>query len=694
MKYIQSIRILSAVVLLAVAGGATLHAESWPVSIEGFVAPKPGEHPRLLFRKDDVADLRAKAKTAVGKAMIERLKYLLGGGEAMPTEFNPNPPLNIGPKGPAQLKPGAFTVNHAAGFGLLYQLTGEKKYADLARKCLDKVFEGQVDRDERYSWTHPGTGFRLSGVLQGVSIAYDLCYDGWDEEYRREVAKEIQTNAPRKYNGKGGPFTLEELAKGSKYPPSSNHYGAYLSGPGFAALALKGDPGADDKRLEKILKTVESSMRTVMTRAYGDRGWFGEGTGSDKTACFPGLVGLMQSMRIAHGKDWCEGAPNGRHVILTRALELTNAPDMVARPPRGLYAHGTDSFYGGRRATYRDSGGWSSDGLFSIGLGALPDRYKPGMKWIYQNFVEPDTDPTERIYEARIDPLHAVYAFVNWPLDVEAENPEKAFPLAIHDSVHGYVLARSGFSVDRNEVLFTGLCRKGPTGYHKTRAPQDVWVWFRDYRIHMGQFSRRGISNWKAGSDGSAMFTNSGNVWAIDYSGAAGCEGAIAAMGRVPIHVKKLVKADKVPDDKIDLSGKWSDGVTIEQDGKTVTATTPKGWKTATGTLEGRTIKMRFGAKGKIKLTGRVSPGANTIDWSNGYTWKRRIKTPRWKYAPGEKVKVSSVKSGRRTVTIVTFAVDGEHPEPKVDGNTIQLGKQRIELDDGRLVLKQFRARK
>ena len=140
-------------------------ASNWPADVKNFTPPAKGEHPRLLFRKADVPDLKKKAETEVGKAMIARLKYLLGGGEAMPKQFNPNPPLNIGPKGPGTLKPGAFTVNHAAGFGLLFQLTGEKKYADLGRQCLEVVFKGQVDRDERYSWHAPGTGFSLVGCL-------------------------------------------------------------------------------------------------------------------------------------------------------------------------------------------------------------------------------------------------------------------------------------------------------------------------------------------------------------------------------------------------------------------------------------------------------------------------------------------------------------------------------------------------
>lgn len=500
--------------------------EAWPATVPNFRPPEKGEHPRLLFRKDDLQALRKKATTPVGKAMVQRLKYLLGGGEAMPAEFNPNPPLNIGPKGPGQLKPGAFTVNHAAGFGLLYQLTGEKKYANLASQCLDKVFAGQVDRDERYSWKAPGTGFRLSGVLQGVAIAYDLCYDAWPDDYRLKVVKEIQTNAP----GDGGKkLTLEFLASGGRYPPSSNHYGAYLAGPGFAALAIRHDTGADDARLDKILQTVDKSMKTLLTEGFGDGGWFGEGSGSDKTATLPGVNGLMQALRLADGKDWCEGAPNGRMVILTRALELVPGPDAVHRPARGHYAYGTTFWPNTKRANFPDQGGWSADGLFCIGIGAIPERYRPGLAWMYENFVETDVKPEARIYEARIDPLHAVYAFVNWPIDRPSANPDRVFPLAVHDKLHGYVLCRNRIQ-DDNDCLFTGLARRGPVGYHKVRAPQQVMVWGLGLRTTMGSLEGD-TSHWQPGADGSAVFTVGGVPWAIDYSGASGAPAVIINVG-------------------------------------------------------------------------------------------------------------------------------------------------------------------
>lgn len=667
----------------------TIHADPnrWPQPVKGFVPPKGGEHPRLLFREGDVEALRDKAKTPVGQAMVARLKYLLGGGDAMPTEFNPNPPINIGPKGPGQLKPGAFTVNHAAGFGLLYQLTGDKKYADLARQCLDKVFAGQVDRDERYGWKTPGTGFRISGVHQGVAIAYDLCYDAWPEDYRKQVVTEIQTNAPGSGRKK---YTLEFLARGGGYPPSSNHYGAYVGGPGIVALALVGDPGVDSDRMRKLLETVENSMRTVLTKGYGDGGWFGEGSGSDKTAMQPGLLGLIQSMRVAGGKDWCAGAPNARQIMLTRVLEFIDAEDGVRRPSRGYYAHGPHFWPGGTRDRFADRGGWSADGVFCIGIGALPKRYGPGMKWVYENFVEPDTDPTKRIYEARIDPLHAVYAFVNWPLETQAENPAKAWPLAVLDRLHGYVLCRSGFS-GPDDILFTGLCRTGPTGYHKVRPPQDVIVWASGYEVTVGRFGRSGISKWRPGADGSAMFTHGKESWAIDYSGAAGCKGLIVTTAksgpRVTPPVQKL--AD-VPDDKIDLTGSWTDGgpISVKQDGRKLTITFGTVRKRVkTGTLKGRQLHLVWNKT--RTLVGTVSADAQTVQWGGGI-WSREQKGPRWEFTAGQPVKPVTVTVGGQKVHVVTFAPDGKHPEVKVVGAKIVIGKQTIELTGGQLELRTF----
>ena len=272
-----------------------------PAKLSNWQPLQAGEHPRLLFRAADVPAMKQRAATPAGQAMIARLKHLLGGGEAMPTVFNDNEPVNKGPKGPRELPVGAFTAAHAAGFGLLFQVTGEQRYADLARECLDKVFAGQVDRDERYSWTHPGTGFRVSGMLQAVALAYDLNYTGWPADYRQDVLNKIQ-NIQAKTIGKGKQYTLQTVAAGGGYPPGSNHFGAYVGG-AIAALAILGDPGADDAKLKKVIATAHKATQQLLTSGFGDYGWFAEGSGSDRTAMQPGMLGFFQAQKLCLGLD-------------------------------------------------------------------------------------------------------------------------------------------------------------------------------------------------------------------------------------------------------------------------------------------------------------------------------------------------------------------------------------------------------
>ena len=127
------------------------------LKVADFKPVAPGEHPRLLFRKADVPALRKKAETPDGKAILQRLRLLLDGKnlDTLPTVFNSTAPNNHNTSPVLPL--GAFTTWHGAGYGFLYQITGEKKYADLARQAVQWCFDGKVDIDNRYAWCRPGT---------------------------------------------------------------------------------------------------------------------------------------------------------------------------------------------------------------------------------------------------------------------------------------------------------------------------------------------------------------------------------------------------------------------------------------------------------------------------------------------------------------------------------------------------------
>ena len=63
---------------------ALFASELKPTQVPGHQAVRSGEHPRLLFRKSDLPEIKRRAKTPEGQAIVAQLKKALGGGEAMP----------------------------------------------------------------------------------------------------------------------------------------------------------------------------------------------------------------------------------------------------------------------------------------------------------------------------------------------------------------------------------------------------------------------------------------------------------------------------------------------------------------------------------------------------------------------------------------------------------------------------------
>src|SRR5689334_2313150 len=75
---------------VSIAAGADAESTPWPAPVPRFVAPAAGEHPRLFFRKSELPEIRRRAQTPEGQAIVKRLRVLLNGsdGESMPTIFN------------------------------------------------------------------------------------------------------------------------------------------------------------------------------------------------------------------------------------------------------------------------------------------------------------------------------------------------------------------------------------------------------------------------------------------------------------------------------------------------------------------------------------------------------------------------------------------------------------------------------
>ena len=385
------------------------------------------------------------------------------------------------------------------------------------------------------------------------------------------------------------------------------------------------------------------------------------------------------------------GSSNARHMVLTRILELIPDDEGAWRAGRGQYAFGP---YFMRYANLRDHGhGWSEDGMFALAFGAMPASDRPGLRWVYDHFIEPDTPLTEQVFDTPISPLQAVYAFANWPIDEAAENPAATWPLAIYDQLHGYVLARNGFA-GSDDIVFTGLSRTGPVGYHKNKPVQTVMIGGMGYRIEAGRFSREGIQNFQTlDNAGSCSFTNGQRAYLIDYSGQSGCDGVIISNNSKKISVKPPASAaNTIADEDINLSGDWDGGakIRIKVDGDAMTIRSfnkrKNTWKdTATGSLEGRVLTAKFK---KATYKGTINDTADRIDWDNNTTWTKHGAATGWTPQPGDKVKIINHELPAGPVAIILFDAAGEFPAHASNGNDLVIGNQTYVFDGASLSIK------
>ena len=149
----------------------------------GFVPPRPGEHPRLLFRKKDLPALKEKM------ARLARL-----GRCELPAE-------------------------------MMYPFTGRREHAEAGRAAAERLMKTPGSRILEYA-----------DVPSRLAILYDLNYDGWDAAFRREVTDWLQRTLRV--------FLFGQADSGSKPTPWSTWQGRARSCAGLACLAILGEKGA------------------------------------------------------------------------------------------------------------------------------------------------------------------------------------------------------------------------------------------------------------------------------------------------------------------------------------------------------------------------------------------------------------------------------------------------------------------
>ncbi len=155
------------------------------------------EHPRLLFRQEDLPALQAKAKTPFGQAALAAMQ-------------------------------------DAAGLALRYRLTGDAALAEESRRKASALMADQTSGSK--SVAHRVWSWRA----EEISLAFDLCHDAWPADYRQEVAAYLAKVAEQAFFNHGS-FT-EYISWGL----TTRHAPNLLYGPALAGLAILGEPEPPD----------------------------------------------------------------------------------------------------------------------------------------------------------------------------------------------------------------------------------------------------------------------------------------------------------------------------------------------------------------------------------------------------------------------------------------------------------------
>ena len=385
---------------------------------EGFQPVRPGERPRILFRKSDIPALKKKLATPLGKVLFEKM--------------------------------GNEQAADAIGAGVKYQLTGEAEFADLARKLAEMQMAG---KGGSYS------GRTAAGRRpQQVAVAYDLCCDAWPADFKKQAVAYMLKSAEETAAGRG---------MGGNSHVCSNWWAKPYSALAFIGLALWGEKGPQppappaptspaEKALHdfdlaewKRLGEVNMDYQLILERGRQLMYWHcreSVGTGGFRGEC--AHYGLKATEMPA------EYAACYRRMF---GHNLSPYDDITHMVPRSMFCH----YYPreGRSVPLNINGMsaiWGN--YFTCLYPIVPAKWQPAVLWAWnrQLGIPSPAEASAALKDRKFDEHgtgEPAWFFLSYPLDAEARDPGEVMPLTWQAPDMGYYGFRSGWKGDGEFVL-------------------------------------------------------------------------------------------------------------------------------------------------------------------------------------------------------------------------------------------------
>ena len=376
--------------------------------------PVAGEHPRLAFRKSDLPRLRKlAAESPVAKAILSRATGRAG---------------SVEPPRMDRIKEDKFTSHPAVIAAFAYCMTGEERFADNARAVLEATIfnnpEGRRGKEIKQDIHH-------APRLLALALAYDMAYDGWDEEFRTRCTDELQR---RTWELHLGEF---EGVRMSGYNPNpwSNHSGIRAACAGLGAMAILDEKNSRGKVMDDAehiawMAAIDLRRHYLMS-GVGTSGNCMEGTYYKKMTAERGLDYFPPAYENVFGQAFSDG----------ELRDFQFVGDLIE----------------GHEVTQE---GWS------VGIHSVPPELMPGFKWLLDRTVGLEGDGSFGIATG----LEAAFALNLYPYDVEARPPAECFPWMVPDPRKGHWIFRPEFGKKGGIRLILNMRSEILGGSWHTRA--------------------------------------------------------------------------------------------------------------------------------------------------------------------------------------------------------------------------------
>ncbi len=366
-------------------------------------APK---HPRLLFGPDEIPALQKKITQEPWKTMYENLL------ENANKDFHNDMTELDHPYSESLI---------AERNGFLYLLTGDDKYAKIARTQVEKRI------GDAKNWANGGTkGLALYWHGSRIALAYDWCYGApsWDAAFSAKVSQALKIH---------GDVIIKSGGTSQARSNASNWQGGRFGAGGQCLLAT--DEAVLPADIDNCWSRVNRYLNENLGSAKDSRGWNIEGLGYNY---YPmgNFVGpfCIAITRVDPKKDVRKMASVGWTYWTTYATDVKML-DTNIRPDFG-----------------DDNAGTNSEGCAGQAFYFCPDVIKPGLAYSYDRLWGAKGDKT---YDS--NRAGTIYSILYHPGDAVAEKDPMTIPEwragFIDKDGNGYFTYRNSYMFDDSDIV-------------------------------------------------------------------------------------------------------------------------------------------------------------------------------------------------------------------------------------------------